>query len=147
MDLLYLLKKWMNSTDFWKSYKGFYVEKSAIAVSWDGGGGARDFLYSSNKLIKMHTKVVLIMSNWLFFNWKYYWSLYVPFRDNGLKVKNILHIRLWVMSSEVKGLVAAKLSWVDPTSFVAMNSNTLLDFTELSGKSLDFYFLVGTHLN
>ena len=40
-----------------------------------------------------------------------------------------------------KGLVAAKLSWVDPTSFVAMNLNTgLFYFTKLSGKSLDFYF-------
>ena len=41
----------------------------------------------------------------------------------------------------------AKISWVDPTSFVAMNSNArLLHFTKLSEKSIDFYFLVGTHL-
>ena len=51
------------------------------------------------------------------------------------------------MSCEIKGRAAAKLSWVDPTNFVTMNSNTLLYFTKLSGKSLDFYILVGTHLN
>ena len=47
------------------------------------------------------------------------------------------------MPYEVKGLVVAKLSWFDPISFVAMNSSTLLYFTKLSGKSLDFNFLVG----
>ena len=46
------------------------------------------------------------------------------------------------------GLVAAKLSWVDPASFADMESNTrLLYITKLSGKSLDFYFLVKIHLN
>ena len=69
------------------------------------------------------------------------------FQDNGVKVRDTLQIRLWIMSSEVKGLVEATLSWVDPTSFVAMNSNTrFLYFTKLPGNSLDFYFLVGTHL-
>ena len=51
------------------------------------------------------------------------------------------------MSCEVKGLVVVQLSWIDPTSFVAMNSNTLLYFTKHSEKPLDFYFLIGTHLN
>ena len=56
-------------------------------------------------------------------------------------------MRLWVMSCEVKGHVAAKLSWVDPTIIVAMNSNTLILYvTKLSGKSLDFNCLVGAHL-
>ena len=51
------------------------------------------------------------------------------------------------MSYALLGLVAAKLSWVDPSSFVAINSSTcLLCFTRLSRKSSDFYFLVGTHL-
>ena len=60
----------------------------------------------------------------------------------------MLQIRFWVTSYEVYGLVAAKLSWVDPASFAAMESDThLLYFTELSGKSQDFYFLVGIHLN
>ena len=60
----------------------------------------------------------------------------------------MLQIRLWVTSYEVYGLVAAKLSWVDPTSFAAVESDThLLYFTKLSGKSQDFYFLVGIHLN
>ena len=55
----------------------------------------------------------------------------------------MLQIRLWVTSSEV----AAKLSWVDPASFVAMELHMhLLYSTKLSGKSIDFYFLVGTHL-
>ena len=41
----------------------------------------------------------------------------------------------------------AKLSWVDPTSFEAVKFDTpLLYFTKFSGKYLDFYFLVGTHL-
>ena len=63
-------------------------------------------------------------------------------------MKNTLEIRLRVMSCEVKRPVAAKFSWVDPTSFVAMNLNTLLlYFTKLSGKSQDFCILVGTHLN
>ena len=60
----------------------------------------------------------------------------------------MLQICLWITSYEVKGLVAAKLSWVDPASFAAMESDThLLYFTKLSGKSRDFYFLVGIHLN
>ena len=43
--------------------------------------------------------------------------------------------------------MAAKLSWVDPASFAAMESDThFLYFTKLSGKSRDFYFLVGIHL-
>ena len=38
--------------------------------------------------------------------------------------------------------------WVDPASFAAMESDShLLYFTKISGKSLDFYFLVGIHLN
>ena len=81
-----------------------------------------------------------------FFQLKVLLMFYIPFQDNGVEVKNTLQIRLRVMSCEVKGLVAAKSNWVDPTSFVAMNSNTLLYFTKLSGKSQDFYFLVGTHL-
>ena len=41
----------------------------------------------------------------------------------------------------------AKLSWVDPPNFVAMKSNVHLRYsTKLSGKSIDFNFLVGTHL-
>ena len=46
-------------------------------------------------------------------------------------------------------LLASKLSWViDPTSFVAMKLDMHFRyFTKLSVKSLDFYFLVGTHLN
>ena len=59
----------------------------------------------------------------------------------------MLQIRLWVTSYEVYGLVAARLSWVDPASFAAVESDThLLYFTKLSGKSQDFYFLVGIHL-
>ena len=51
------------------------------------------------------------------------------------------------MFCEVKDLVAEKSSWVDPTSFVAIESNTfLLYFTKLSGKSQAFYFLFGTTL-
>ena len=46
-----------------------------------------------------------------------------------------------------KGLVAAKVSWVDPANFAAMESDMhLLYFTKLSRKSQDFYFLVGIHL-
>ena len=41
----------------------------------------------------------------------------------------------------------AKLTWVDPSSFVAMELDMhLLNFTKLSRKFLDFYFLVGTNL-
>ena len=41
----------------------------------------------------------------------------------------------------------AKLTWVDPSSFVAMELDMhLLNLTKLSGKFLDFYFLVGTNL-
>ena len=59
----------------------------------------------------------------------------------------MLQMRLWVTSYEVQDLVAAKLSWVDPASFAAMESDThILYFTKLSGKSQDFYFLVGIHL-
>ena len=39
-------------------------------------------------------------------------------------------------------IIAVQLSWIDPTSFVAMNSNTLLYFTKHSGKPLDFHFLM-----
>ena len=60
----------------------------------------------------------------------------------------MLQICLRITSYEVKGLVAAKLSWVDPASFAAMESDPHhLYFTKLSGKSRDFYFLVGIHLN
>ena len=60
----------------------------------------------------------------------------------------MLQICLWITSYEVYGLVAAKLSWVDPAIFAAMESDThLLYFTKLSGKSQDLYFLVGIHLN
>ena len=104
------------------------------------------YLYRSKNVMKMHPKVVLIMCNMLCFLSKYYWSLYMPFQDNGVKVKNTLQIRLWVMFYDVIGLIAAKLSWVDPTRFVAVHSNTrLLYFTKLSGKSIDCNFLVGTH--
>ena len=59
----------------------------------------------------------------------------------------MLQICLWITSYEVYGLVAAKLSWVDPAIFAAIESDTyLLYFTKLSGKSQDFYFLVGIHL-
>ena len=138
MDLLYLLKKWKNSADFWwKRYKGFHVEKVLLLEA----EGAQNYLYRSKKVTKTHQKNILIISNRLFYNLNYYCSLYVPFQDSGVKAKqNTLQIRLWVMSYEVKDLVATKLSWVDPTSFVAMNSNTRLHyFTKLSGKSLDFY--------
>ena len=30
------MKIWEKFADFWKSYKGLYVEKRAIAVSWEG---------------------------------------------------------------------------------------------------------------
>ena len=41
----------------------------------------------------------------------------------------------------------AKLSWVGPASFAAMEPDThLLYFTKRSGKSRDFYFLVWIHL-
>ena len=60
----------------------------------------------------------------------------------------MLQISLWITSYDVYGLVTAKLGWVDPASFAVMESDThLLYFTKLSGKSLDFYFLVGIHLN
>ena len=60
----------------------------------------------------------------------------------------MLQTCLWVTSYEISGLIAAKLSWVDPTNFAAVESDMhLLYFTKLSGKSLDFYFLVGIHLN
>ena len=43
---------------------------------------------------------------------------------------------------------SGKLSWVDPASFAAKESDThLLYFTKLSGKPQDFYFLLGIHLN
>ena len=41
---------------------------------------------------------------------------------------------------------SATLRWVDPASFVVMNLNTNLYFTKFSGKSLHFYFSVGTHI-
>ena len=60
----------------------------------------------------------------------------------------MLQICLWVASYEVSGVVAAKLSWIDPASFVAMELDShLLYFTKPSGKSLDANFLVGTPLN
>ena len=60
----------------------------------------------------------------------------------------MLQIRLWVTSCEVSGLVAAKSSWVDPTTFETMELDThLLYSTKLSRKFLDFNFLVGTHLS
>ena len=88
------------------------------------------------------------MSNGLFFNWEYYQSLYIVFQDNGIKVKSTPQIRLWVTSYEVIGIVAEKLSWVDPTSFVTMKQNThYLYFTKPSGKCMDCYFLVGPTLS
>ena len=134
---------WKNYADFWKSYEDFML-KNCYCCNMRG---ARNYRYRSKKVMKMHPKVVFIMSIALFFNWKYYWYFYTPFQDNGVKVKHTFQKRLWVMSCEIKALVA-KLGWVDPTSLVAMNLNTLLlYFTKLSGKSLDFYLLVGTHLN
>ena len=60
----------------------------------------------------------------------------------------MLQICPWVTSYEVSGLVAAKLSWIDPASFVAMELDShLLYLTKLSGKSLDTNFIVGTDLN
>ena len=108
--------------------------------------GTRNYLYKSKKVMKMHPKVVLIMCNMLCFLSKYYWSLYVPFQDNGVKVKNYssntsLGNVLWSKRSR-----SGKIKLVDPTRFVAMHSNTrLLYFTKLSGKSIDRNFLVGTH--
>ena len=59
----------------------------------------------------------------------------------------MLQICLWITYYEVYGLVAAKLSWVDPAIFAAMEADThLLSCTKLSGKSQDFYFLEGIHL-
>ena len=47
--------------------QGFICWKSAIAVSWE----ARDYLHTSEKVKEVDSKVTLIMSNRLFFNWKY----------------------------------------------------------------------------
>ena len=125
-----------------KELKRFICWKIATDVSW----GARKYLYRSEKVMKMHSKVVM-MSNALLFNWKYHRPFDKPFQDNGVNEQNTLQICVLVTSYEVQGLVVAKISWVDPTSFVAMNSNArLLHFTKLSEKSIDFYFLVGTHL-
>ena len=41
-----------------------------------------------------------------------------------------------------------KVSYKDPTMVIAMALDAhFIHFTKISGKSLDFYFLVGTHLN
>ena len=62
--------------------------------------------------------------------------------------KNMLQIRLCVTSYEEWGTVAAKLGWVDSTSYETMNLHThLLYVVKISGKSVDFYLLVGTHVN
>ena len=60
----------------------------------------------------------------------------------------MLQIRLWAISYEVWGLVATKLSWVDPASVAAMESDAHLPYhIRLSGKSLDFTFQLGSTLN
>ena len=71
----------------------------------------------------------------------------MTFQDNGIKIKTTPQKHLWVLFYKVYGLVAAKSSWVDPIIFVAVKSNTpLLYFIKLSGQTLDFNLLVGTHL-
>ena len=57
----------MKSADFWKSYKGIYDEKVLLPLAEE----ARNYLHISEKVMKVDLKVVLIMSNGLFFNWKY----------------------------------------------------------------------------
>ena len=67
--------------------------------------------------------------------WK--WKKYSPNTPLG-------HI-LWSLTPRSRKITG---SCVDPTSVVAMESSTQrLYFTKLSGKSLDFDSLVGTHLN
>ena len=59
----------------------------------------------------------------------------------------MLQLYLWITSYEAQDFVAAKLRRVNPAKFVAMESDTHLNyFTKLSEQSLDFYFLVGIHL-
>ena len=53
-------------------------------------------------------------------------SIVFPNIPYFVPVVNMLQIRLCVASYEVSGLVAAKLSWVDPTTFVAMELDTHL---------------------
>ena len=48
----------------------------------------------------------------------------------------MLQIRLWVISYEVSGLVAAKLSWVDPTSFVAMEYGSVTMIVPAFGQQV-----------
>ena len=55
---------------------------------------ARKYIHISKMVMKVGPKVALIMSNGLFFNWKYYRSLYTPVYDNGMKVKIMLQMRL-----------------------------------------------------
>ena len=61
------MKIWEKSPDFWKSYKGVYVEN--VLLPWDEE--ARNYLHISEKVMDVDSKVVLIMSKGLFFSWKY----------------------------------------------------------------------------
>ena len=57
----------LNLRDFWKSYKGLYVEKVLLPQAEE----SRNYLHISEKVMNEDSKVVLIMSNVLFFNWRY----------------------------------------------------------------------------
>ena len=63
MGLLYSLKVWEKSADFWKGYKGLYVEK--VLLPW--AEEAKNYLHISKKVMEVDSKVVLIMSNGLVF--------------------------------------------------------------------------------
>ena len=86
-----VLIKWLQSVVtsipslFWRC--GEPVDDSSDVI--EGG--------SSPGVMKVDSKVALIMSNGLLFSWKYYRSLRYPFRIMGWK-KNILQIRLSVTS-------------------------------------------------
>ena len=50
----------------------------------------------------MDSKVVLIISNGLLFNRKYYLFRYPFSSNNEINVNNVLQIRLWVTSFDVR---------------------------------------------
>ena len=105
---------------------------------------ARNYLHISIKVRKVCSKVVLITSYGLFSIESITDLFRHPFRIMGWKYSSNTsfgNILLSIMPCSIK----IKLGW--PTSFMYMEIDAhLLYFTKLSGKCLDFYFIVGTHL-
>ena len=96
-------------------------------------------------VMKIHPKFVLIMGNGLFLKWKYR-SLLMPFQDNGIKVKQIAsntslgNILCFIRPRSGK----IKLDWTHWLCGYEIKHTSL--FYQTFRKSLDFYFLCGTHL-